>query len=380
MKIHWTYFLAACVVVAMPGCGGGDDSGGTSGSGYVQLPPDDSDPNPGGAGPGGGGGGGGARSGGGGRPGGGGGGRPGGGGSPAAVAMTPVPVQGGMVEITPATSRIVFVGKHSDPQKPDPRTGGFEQFKGMAKVADGQVTEIEVDIDVTSIFTFSGGLTNHLKEADFFEVNEFPTAKFKTTSISGGTVTGNLELHGVTKEVSFPATVSVSDDGMTMTSEFVIDRFDFGMDGVKDRVVADVDMKIMVGAATNKEEIVGAASGGGGRGGGGRGGAGGGGRGGRGGGRGGFDPMQAFTTADANEDGKLSEDEIPEQMRNFLDRIDTNGDGEISKAEMEEMAKRFQGGGRRGGGGGGGRGGGGRGGGGRPGGSDSGRQQRPGGE
>ena len=373
MRIHWTYLLAGCVIVAMPGCGGSDDaaSDGTGGGGYVQLPPDDSDPNAGG-GPGGGGGGKAGRQGGGGggRPGGGGGGRPT---RPGGNAATPVPVSNGVVQITPETSRIVFVGKHTDAAKDD-RTGGFEAFTGMAKVADGVVTAIEVEIDVKSVFTFNEGLTNHLKAPDFFEVNEFPNAKFTSSSIADGTVTGTLEMHGVSKEITFPATVTVSDDGMVLNSEFRINRFDFEMNGAKDSVVDEVAMAISVGKPTNKDEITGAAGGGGGRGG--RGGGGGG----RGGGRGGWDPMEMFEQQDANKDGKLSGDEISEQMERFIDRVDTNGDGEVSKEEMEAMAQRFQ---QRGGGGRGGRGGGGRrgGGGGRPAGDgDSGRSQRPGGE
>lgn len=56
-----------------------------------------------------------------------------------------------------------------------------------------------------------------------------------------------------------------------------------------------------------------------------------------------------FKDRDGNEDGKLSGNEIPEQMKARLSQIDTDGDGAISKAELEEMASRFQRGGGRGG-------------------------------
>ena len=54
---------------------------------------------------------------------------------------------------------------------------------------------------------------------------------------------------------------------------------------------------------------------------------------------------------DANGDGKVTEDEIPEQARQFMriDAMDKNGDKAIDKDEwmkaMEEFRKRFQGGG-----------------------------------
>lgn len=51
---------------------------------------------------------------------------------------------------------------------------------------------------------------------------------------------------------------------------------------------------------------------------------------------------------DKNGDGKISKDELPEQMQRILTRGDTNKDGALDKAEIEAMAARFQ----RGGGGG----------------------------
>jgi len=55
-----------------------------------------------------------------------------------------------------------------------------------------------------------------------------------------------------------------------------------------------------------------------------------------------------FDQRDANDDGKLSGDEIPEQLKARVERIDTDGDGAISKAEMQAMAERFGGAGQRG--------------------------------
>lgn len=57
-----------------------------------------------------------------------------------------------------------------------------------------------------------------------------------------------------------------------------------------------------------------------------------------------------FEARDKDKDGKLSGDEIPEQMLPRLNMLDTNGDGSIDKSELEKMAARMQGqgpGGRR---------------------------------
>ena len=104
-----------------------------------------------------------------------------------------------------------------------------------------------------------------------------------------------------------------------------------------------------------------------------------------GGGPGGFNPMEVIETQDANKDGKLVGDEIPDHMRQRLDHVDTDGNGEVSREEIEALAERFRHGppggpgGRRGPPGGGGPGGGGPGGppGGHGGGGNSDLPQRP---
>ena len=63
----------------------------------------------------------------------------------------------------------------------------------------------EVAIDATSIDTDNENRDTHLKSADFFEVETYPTIRFKSTKIAragdGLRMTGDLTMHGVTKEV-----------------------------------------------------------------------------------------------------------------------------------------------------------------------------------
>ena len=62
--------------------------------------------------------------------------------------------------------------------------------------------------------------------------------------------------------------------------------------------------------------------------------------------RGGFgnpeDFAQRFTEYDKNKDNKLTKDEIPERMANFISRLDTNQDEVIDKAEWTEWGNRMQ--------------------------------------
>jgi polyisoprenoid-binding protein YceI len=174
-----------------------------------------------------------------------------------ALAATPVPLSGGAATLSPDNTKIQFVGTHSG-AKPDPRTGGFAKFKGKAEVdaATKSLKSVSVEIDTASLFTEIGQkLTDHLKSPDFFEVREYPKATFESTKIAAGTagkatITGKLSLHGVTKEISFPATVEVGEKGLTLTSEFAIDRTQFGMTYGEGKVEPKVSMTVIVGEKT----------------------------------------------------------------------------------------------------------------------------------
>ncbi|MEM7350725.1 MAG: YceI family protein [Acidobacteriota bacterium] len=135
--------------------------------------------------------------------------------------------------------------------------GGFKAFDGKVSVAGASAegSSVEVVIDTTSLWSDNDDLTGHLKSPDFFDVEQFPTATFKSTSIAANdegthTLTGNLELHGVTKQISFPADVKVSELGWAATAEFSINRMDFEIvypgrpdDLIRDEVLIKLDLR-----------------------------------------------------------------------------------------------------------------------------------------
>ncbi|QDU31158.1 hypothetical protein ETAA8_63110 [Anatilimnocola aggregata] len=172
------------------------------------------------------------------------------------IAAEAVPLNKGVATISAANSKITFVGTHSG-DKPDPRVGGFAKFTGQVKVdpTTKSLTGITAEIDTSSLFTPIPKLTDHLKNPDFFEVREYPTAKFESTKVTPGkagtaTVTGKLTLHGVTKEISFPATTAVTAEGVTLTSEFAIQRSEFGMTYGAGKVDDKVSLTVVVGEKT----------------------------------------------------------------------------------------------------------------------------------
>jgi polyisoprenoid-binding protein YceI len=79
---------------------------------------------------------------------------------------------------------------------------GTGQWNGK----DFATASVDVTIDAASINTHDPKRDGHLKTADFFDVEKFPTITFKSTKVeqvSAGKVrmTGNLTMHGVTKSV-----------------------------------------------------------------------------------------------------------------------------------------------------------------------------------
>ena len=138
--------------------------------------------------------------------------------------------------------------------------GSFETFKGEVSVVNNDPTksQVTVTIEATSIKADVEKLTGHLKSGDFFDVAKFPQAQFVSTSIKVGgekgashTVTGNLTMHGITKSISFPATIKVTADAATVDAEFAINRKDFGLTypGKADNLIRDnVLLKLSVHA------------------------------------------------------------------------------------------------------------------------------------
>ncbi|MEM9412942.1 MAG: YceI family protein, partial [Planctomycetota bacterium] len=116
------------------------------------------------------------------------------------------------------------------------------------------VESLKLEIDVNSLWTQFDNLTAHLKNADFFETDKYPMAKFESTSITandqGMKITGNLTLHGVTNEVSFIAKGKLNQNGLLAISEFKLDRSLFGMNQMLSGVDKMVSLKFVIGQKT----------------------------------------------------------------------------------------------------------------------------------
>lgn len=145
--------------------------------------------------------------------------------------------------------------------------GGFKKFAGKLSTANGKITgSPEIKIAMDSTWSDNDRLTGHLKSPDFFDSAKFPTTTFTVTSIapegSQQKVIGNLDLHGVTKSISFPADIQIADDAVTVKAEFAINRKDFAInypgksnDLIRDNVVLKLDLKATPGAARPEDQL-----------------------------------------------------------------------------------------------------------------------------
>ncbi len=86
--------------------------------------------------------------------------------------------------------------------------GSFEKHTGTVEIDDKDITKskVEVSIDTNSINTNVQKRDEHLRSADFFNVVKFPTMTFVSKKVATAgkdnlKVTGDLTLHGVTRQV-----------------------------------------------------------------------------------------------------------------------------------------------------------------------------------
>jgi polyisoprenoid-binding protein YceI len=158
---------------------------------------------------------------------------------PVPEGFTPVAVENGTVKLTPDNTTIQIIGRHAPPRggpnDPMARTIVFMKFEGQLEV--DPTTKLpksaKAEIDATSLTTFTGRLTSHLKNPDFIDVEKYPTIKFDSTKIEPAgepghiKIIGNLTLKDVTKEITIPAKVTSDSNGITVLGETQLKRSDF---------------------------------------------------------------------------------------------------------------------------------------------------------
>ncbi|WP_102784899.1 MULTISPECIES: YceI family protein [Thalassospira] len=158
-------------------------------------------------------------------------------------------------KLDPSHTSVIFIVNHL----------GFSNYQGRFGGASGELTidrdnlaasSAEINIDLTQIDSGFEGLDNHMKTADFFDVENHPTATFKSSAIelvgeNGAKITGDLTILGQSKPLVLDVTLTGEGDH-PMTGDHIlgfaakgtVTRSDYGMTYLVPAVSDDVTLQI----------------------------------------------------------------------------------------------------------------------------------------
>ena len=118
------------------------------------------------------------------------------------MSTTDIAIPTGTWNVDPAHSAVTFAVKHMGIATV---RGKFEQFEGTLEIGENGARAFG-SADVATISTGEPQRDTHLKSPDFFDAETFPKIEFESTNIEAlddeeFRITGNLTMHGITKEV-----------------------------------------------------------------------------------------------------------------------------------------------------------------------------------
>lgn len=141
--------------------------------------------------------------------------------------------------------------------------------EGEFWVKEGELTAGRIVADMTSITVADlegkdkEDLETHLKDTDFFETHEFPTGKLVITEVMPAKekeftheISANLTLKGITRRITFPAVLDITEDSLIGNASFTIDRSQWGIvyKGRLDNAIRDeISLSVMVQAHTGNK-------------------------------------------------------------------------------------------------------------------------------
>lgn len=94
-----------------------------------------------------------------------------------------------------------------------------------------------VSVDAKTVDTDIEARDNHLRKAEYFDVEKYPKLSFRSTKVTPTNKAGYFYMFGVitikdvSKEISFPFTQKSKDDGILFEGDFKLNRRDFGVGG-----------------------------------------------------------------------------------------------------------------------------------------------------
>lgn len=152
------------------------------------------------------------------------------------VSGTTVP-EAGTYEIDPAHSSARFQVRHLGLSKVK---GSFERFGGVVVIAeDPTASRVDVELQADSFTTGAEDRDNHVKSADFLDIENHPTLTFRSTGVrqdgDGWKVDGELGVKGISRPVTLDVDFEGSgkdpwgNDRIAFTASGEIDRSEWGI-------------------------------------------------------------------------------------------------------------------------------------------------------
>jgi polyisoprenoid-binding protein YceI len=157
------------------------------------------------------------------------------------LAAAPVVHAADKYKIDPEHSSVIFRINHLDIAD---IYGRFNDPTGVVVLdsSDPSKSSFTFEVQAANIDTHNEKRDAHLRSPDFFDAKQFPVITFKSTSVKGSgndyEVTGDLTMHGVTKQITVPITRTGEGKdpwggyrtGWKATAD--LKRSDFGIKGV----------------------------------------------------------------------------------------------------------------------------------------------------
>ncbi|GAB3837589.1 YceI family protein [Hymenobacter jeollabukensis] len=131
-------------------------------------------------------------------------------------------------QVQPAASRLTWTG-HADLGTYAP-SGTLQLRAGTLRYDGRRLRAARATVDMRSLHHDNAQLQEHLRGADFFDVERFPTAGFRLQSTAGGQARGLLTIKGLTQSVTFPFTLTRGAAGeLRLRGTASLDRTRFGI-------------------------------------------------------------------------------------------------------------------------------------------------------
>lgn len=169
------------------------------------------------------------------------------------TASTATALSAGTWAIDPVHSSIGFSVRHLVVSKV---RGTFDQFSGAITVGEDGTASVTAEIAVDSVDTRNEQRDGHLKSADFFDTEKYPTASFTSTGVRTDgdryALDGEFTLKGVTRPITLDLEFNGVNPGMGQgevagfDATVVLNRKDFGI---------DIDMPLETGGAVVGDKV-----------------------------------------------------------------------------------------------------------------------------